>query len=101
MPGRDTILECRITARPQVSNYWAKGPEAHPVHSHSTRHSVDIFEDGGPDSVILSLRINEISHEDYGDYHCIATNPHGSDERTMTLFGRTHIRLFQQFIVSY
>ena len=39
---------------------------------------------------ILSLRIREITHEDYGKYTCFAKNFIGEDKESMILYGKTY-----------
>jgi hypothetical protein len=81
--GRDTILECRITAFPQATNHWEKSGRR--IMS-SMRHTIDAYDDGD-NWLTLSLRINDIEAKDYGEYHCVASNALGSDRDSIQLFG--------------
>jgi len=81
--GRETILECIITAYPQAVNYWEK--DGRQVAS-SSKYRVDAYDE--EDSrVVLSLRIHDIEQADYGEYTCVASNELGRDQETMYLYG--------------
>jgi hypothetical protein len=81
--GRDTILECRITAFPQATNHWEKSGRR--IMS-SARHSIEAYDDGD-NWLTLSLRINDIDAKDYGEYQCVAANALGNDRQSIQLFG--------------
>jgi len=82
--GRETILECRITAYPHAVNYWEK--DRRRIMS-SSKHRIDAYEDG-ENKLTLSLRIVDIDADDYGRYDCVASNALGTDQQTIHLFGR-------------
>jgi len=82
--GRETILECRITAYPHAVNYWQK--DGHRIIS-SNKHRIEAYDDGN-NKLTLSLRIGDIDADDYGRYDCIAANARGTDQQTIHLFGR-------------
>jgi len=95
--GRETILECRITAFPHAVNYWQK--DGRRIVS-STKHRIEAYDDGDnrltlslrshqqPASLLtLSLRIVDIDADDYGRYDCVAANALGTDTQTIHLFG--------------
>jgi len=59
--GRETILECRITAYPHAVNYWEKHVQPHHQHHHhqsgywekdgrrvtsSARHRIEAYDEG-------------------------------------------------------
>lgn len=93
--GRETILECEITALPHAVNYWEK--EGRRVMN-SEKHRIDAYEDGADDSshrLTLSLRIHITHPDDYGYYKCIASNTLGRDEKTMVLNGTKPILVAQ------
>jgi len=81
--GRETILECIITAYPQAVNYWQK--DARRVTS-SAKYRVDAYDEED-NTVVLSLRIHDIEQADYGEYTCVAANALGDDQETMYLYG--------------
>jgi len=81
--GRETILECRITAYPHAVNYWQK--DGRRIIS-SSKHRIEAYDDG-ENKLTLSLRIVNIDADDYGRYDCIAANALGTDQQTIHLFG--------------
>ncbi|XP_064608403.1 limbic system-associated membrane protein-like isoform X2 [Liolophura sinensis] len=86
--GRETILECIITAYPHTLNYWKRfGEEI----ENNDKYQVDVYEEG-EDTLTLSLRIRSLQEEDYGKYTCVSINPVGSDEETMYLYERKKIK---------
>jgi len=80
--GKETILECRITAFPLAVNIWEKDNQR--VTS-SSRHRIDAYDEG-EHTITLSLRIHDISGDDYGKYTCVAANLHGRDQEHMWLY---------------
>ena len=82
--GKDTILECAITAFPHAVNYWEKDGKR--VMS-STKHRIEAYDEGEK-TLTLSLRISKIDAHDFGEYRCVAANSLGRDEGNMWLVGR-------------
>jgi len=85
--GRETILECAITAFPHAVNYWEK--DGRRITS-SMKHRIEAYDEGDH-TLTLSLRININDDGDFGEYRCIASNSLGHDERSMTLYGKTNV----------
>jgi Immunoglobulin domain len=85
--GRETILECAITAYPQAVNYWEK--DGRRIVS-SMKHRIEAYDEG-EHTVTLSLRIQINDASDYGEYRCIASNLLGRDNGTMILYGTANI----------
>jgi Immunoglobulin I-set domain len=81
--GRETILECIITAFPHAVNYWEKDGRR---ISSSAKHRIEAYDDG-EHTIVLSLRIHDIDQSDYGEYKCVASNPLGQDQQVMYLYG--------------
>jgi Immunoglobulin I-set domain len=82
--GRETILECIITAFPLAVNYWEKDGRR---ISSSTKYRTEAYDEG-EHKIVLSLRIHEIDHTDYGEYKCVASNTLGQDQQVMYLYGK-------------
>ncbi|XP_062573760.1 opioid-binding protein/cell adhesion molecule homolog isoform X8 [Saccostrea cucullata] len=80
--GKETILECKVTAFPQAVSAWRFQSN---FLSNSHKHRIDIYQDKGH-TIILSLRIMNITKEDFGQYSCYASNAFGEDEEAMTLY---------------
>jgi neuronal growth regulator 1 len=80
--GRETILECLITAYPQAINYWEK--DGRRINSQG-RYRLEAYDEGNS-RLVLSLRIYDLEPSDYGKYRCVASNALGRDERTMILY---------------
>ena len=81
--GRETILECRITAYPHAVNYWEK--DGRRVTS-SARHRIEAYDEGSH-TITLSLRIYITDDADYGAYRCVASNALGRDDGVTYLDG--------------
>ncbi|XP_013408316.1 protein amalgam isoform X2 [Lingula anatina] len=80
--GKDTILECIITAEPIVTIYWMyRNTEI----QRSTRYDVEAYDEG-PKTVILTVRIFDLTKEDFGEYTCVAKNKLGMVKKSMTVF---------------
>ncbi|XP_052101022.1 limbic system-associated membrane protein-like isoform X2 [Mytilus californianus] len=81
-PGRETILECQITAFPNNYNVWRfKGQDL----KTTKKHRIEIYNDGNH-RMTLSLRVMDITFADYGNYTCVAQNKLGTDEEVMLLY---------------
>lgn len=84
-PGRETILECQITAFPNNYNVWRfKGQDL----KTTKKHRIEIYNDGNH-RMTLSLRVMDITFADYGNYTCVAQNKLGTDEEVMLLYDDT------------
>lgn len=82
--GKYTILECEITAYPQIMSVWRKdGKEI----TRSNKYSTEIYSDSG-NKITLNLKIQSLSEEDFGEYECYALNLLGTDAETMVLQGK-------------
>lgn len=82
--GKETILECKVTAFPQAVSIW-KFQEQDLFNS--LKHRIDVYQDRGH-MLTLSLRIPNVTQDDFGQYSCYASNGFGMDEETMTLYGK-------------
>ncbi|XP_013408239.1 cell adhesion molecule 2 [Lingula anatina] len=86
--GKDTILECLVTAKPLSIIYWMyKGKETQT----SSKYSVVIYNEGR-DAIGLSLRIHDLTEEDFGEYTCIAKNHFGSVKGSLTVYENADTR---------
>lgn len=80
--GKETILECRVTANPQVYSTWKRdGKEI----SNNYKYRVEVYEED-KNTITISLRIREIDDDDYGRYTCAASNSLGKDMEDMILY---------------
>ena len=85
MLGKETILDCEVTAYPQAVSIWHyKGKEL----SKTKKHQVEVYEHDDH-AIVLSLRILQLSKEDYGMYTCVASNSMGQTRAKMELYGKT------------
>ncbi|XP_060592717.1 limbic system-associated membrane protein-like isoform X1 [Ruditapes philippinarum] len=84
--GRETILDCEITAYPHAIMNWRKGEEDIDFFN-KEKYQVELYS-GNDESTrkTLSLRVRDIHEEDYGEYTCYAENKIGSDKETMLLY---------------
>ncbi|KAK3602264.1 hypothetical protein CHS0354_017643 [Potamilus streckersoni] len=84
-PGRETFLECDITANPHGFMYWEKdGVQLTMLNQE--KYFVDLYTADIPDTKILSLRIKELTADDFGTYTCVSKNSHGDDRESMVLY---------------
>jgi len=81
--GRETILECRITAYPHAVNYWEKNGRRIMSSAH---HRIEAYDEGAH-TITLSLRIYISDNDDYGTYRCVASNALGQDDGLTYLDG--------------
>ncbi|XP_071115659.1 lachesin-like isoform X2 [Haliotis cracherodii] len=81
--GKDTILECVVTAHPQGVSVWKF--ENRPLPTTMQKYRVEVFEEGSH-TITLSLRISQLNEEDYGEYTCVASNSMGSDSKRTLLY---------------
>ncbi|XP_033749803.1 limbic system-associated membrane protein-like isoform X2 [Pecten maximus] len=81
-PGRETMLECIITAFPQALSVWKRhGKEIKDTH----KHRLEVYNEGDH-RITLSLRIMDITTSDYGNYSCFASNKLGHDMENMYMY---------------
>ncbi|KAH9513237.1 hypothetical protein Btru_034447 [Bulinus truncatus] len=91
--GKETILECTITANPQAVGIWKKnGTE---VKTTSGKFRIEPYPEDEQHSIVLSLRIMVIEKDDFGTYSCEAQNKHGSDVKHMILYDYSEQRKSQ------
>lgn len=83
--GKETILECKVTAFPQAVSIWKFQNQD---LFNSFKHRIDVYQDRGH-MLTLSLRLPNVTREDFGQYSCYASNSFGMDEETMILYGKT------------
>jgi len=81
--GKETILECIITAYPHSILYWQKDGSG--ILTNSGKYHIDTWEEDDY-TMVISLRIKHLSENDYGEYKCVASNSMGRDRQTMTLY---------------
>ena len=82
--GKDTILECIVSANPQEITVWKRDDVE--IHK-SIKYRVEIYEEGD-NTITLSLRVRNLDENDFGKYTCTASNILGSDEESMIVYGR-------------
>lgn len=94
-PGRETMLECVITAFPQALSVWMRnGKEIKDSH----KHRLEVYNEGDH-RITLSLRIMDITAHDYGNYSCYASNKLGNDMENMFLYGRSILETVADFLL--
>ena len=94
--GKETILNCVISASPQAEVYWKKGNKKMDTQYGKSRS--EIYKDS-THTLTLSLQIIDIQKEDFGNYTCEASNKLGRDSESMILFGK--ISLFLNCFIIY
>ncbi|XP_055890403.1 opioid-binding protein/cell adhesion molecule homolog isoform X3 [Biomphalaria glabrata] len=80
--GKETILECTVTAFPHAVSMWQKDGIKLTT---SPKYRVEAYDEE-KNKLTLSLRVFNIQDSDFGAYKCIAENPLGSDEEIMYLY---------------
>lgn len=83
MVGKETILECIISASPLGVTSWTRNNKR---LSNSIKYELDLYNDG-QDKITLSLRIAHIDRSDFGEYVCEASNSLGKTKAIMKLVG--------------
>lgn len=81
--GKETILQCDVSASPFGVNIWRFGDREFDQPS-GPNYRTDMYKDNHL-KVTLSLRILNVSRGDFGNYTCEAQNKYGRSERTMIL----------------
>ena len=82
--GKETILDCRITANPHIYSAWVRhGQEI----ENNYKYQVELYTEESKNTVTLSLRIKMIEPEDFGKYICRASNKLGKDDESVFLTG--------------
>ncbi|KAK3764676.1 hypothetical protein RRG08_019878 [Elysia crispata] len=84
VPGKETILECTVHAKPQGVTVWEKD-------GNTIKNGVNYETDALPDDVegtviILTLRIRRLGPQDFGTYTCKGSNYLGSDVGRMVVY---------------
>lgn len=85
--GRETILQCNVSASPFGVNIWRFGDREFDQQS-GPNYRTDMYKEDNL-RVTLSLRILNVSRGDFGNYTCEAQNKYGRSERTMLLYEYT------------
>ncbi|CAG5115915.1 unnamed protein product, partial [Candidula unifasciata] len=85
--GKETILECIITANPLAVGFWKKNGEE--MKTVSGKYRIEPYTEDDH-SITLSLRLMSLDKSDYGTYTCEASNKLGRDTNVMTLFVYRH-----------
>ncbi|XP_076444274.1 opioid-binding protein/cell adhesion molecule homolog [Babylonia areolata] len=84
--GKETILECVISASPQHVSRWRRGDEVL-GNLQKDKYEVNVYDDNTePNTIVLSLRIMRVEPSDYGSYICEAVNNFGKALRHMELY---------------
>ena len=82
--GKETVLDCRVTANPHGLNVWRRhGKEI----GTTWKYGINVYEEDRYTKT-LSLRIGKIDENDFGKYECFAENSFGRDAEMMLLFGK-------------
>nr|XP_022334832.1 limbic system-associated membrane protein-like isoform X1 [Crassostrea virginica] len=82
--GKETILQCEISASPQAIVNWRKGEHVFSANNYQ-RITPEIYKKDIYTTVLL-LRIQNLTWSDFGEYVCEASNSLGRDLETMHLY---------------
>ncbi|XP_059141253.1 limbic system-associated membrane protein-like isoform X2 [Physella acuta] len=88
--GKETILECSITANPQPVVTWKKNGVD--IKTTAGRYRVEPYPET-EFTMSLGLKIQVIEPADFGIYTCVATNKVGADSKEMLLYDYTLRRM--------
>ncbi|KAL5004685.1 hypothetical protein ScPMuIL_018141 [Solemya velum] len=80
--GKETILECIITASPQALTSWRHKREV--LKPGGSKYRIEIYKESRH-TVIHSVSLPALEEGDFGDYTCEASNALGKDSKTMKL----------------
>ena len=92
--GKETILQCEISASPQAIVNWRKGEHVFSANNYQ-RITPEIYKKDIYTTVLL-LRIQNLTWSDFGEYVCEASNSLGRDLETMHLYRKYQWRI-QEF----
>ncbi|XP_025077038.1 limbic system-associated membrane protein-like [Pomacea canaliculata] len=85
--GKETILECVISASPLGVSVWRRNSEALNKHPNKGKYEVNIYDVASElNTIVMSLRIVRVEMEDYGSYACEALNKLGKVSKNMELY---------------
>ena len=83
--GDNITLTCFVEAHPTSLNYWEKDG----VMVHQNQHYTQSQERGSPAyKVEMKLTITDAGKDHFGKYTCVAKNPRGQTDGSITLYGR-------------
>ncbi len=82
--GKDTLLECIITANPMTTIFWEKDGQR---IKDDEKYSIHIWDIGGYTKTMGAF-VTHLVLDDYGMYKCVAENDLGRAEDTMSLYGK-------------
>ncbi|XP_071171432.1 lachesin-like isoform X1 [Mytilus edulis] len=80
--GKETILDCRITANPHIYSAWVRHEQE---IENNYKYQIELYTEDNKNTITLSLRIKMIGHDDFGKYICRASNKLGKDEELVIL----------------
>ncbi|ESO08726.1 hypothetical protein HELRODRAFT_190578 [Helobdella robusta] len=95
--GKETILQCYITAYPHAVTFWEKEGA---VLRNSPNYQTDAYPDSVTFSLTLSLRILIREKSDFGTYECVAANSLGSDRGAVVLEDDIHLHSINKLEIN-
>lgn len=94
----EAILTCNTEAFPPSINYWTRG-EVEDALSPSHKFDISIVEKSY--KIFMTLRIRDLSQEDFTSYKCYARNALGSTEGSIKLYGKLQVKSFASFAFHF
>lgn len=91
--GKETILECKVSASPHGYVTWKRNGTT--LQYKLFKYRRDIYETKGSTEKTLALTIIDLEKHDFGLYTCEATNQLGSDSESMVLYGKRAIKFYK------
>lgn len=86
--GKTTMLECRVTARPQGETIWKKNGMSIDEKT-DERYQLHAYEyDQALHTISVFLTIKNVKKSDSGVYECFSSNPLGQDSEKMIFTGK-------------
>ncbi|KAJ8304422.1 hypothetical protein KUTeg_018005 [Tegillarca granosa] len=82
--GKETILECRITASPLDTYNWKRYSYGH--LDDTWKYRKETFQED-KNTITYTLRIRSVEAHDFGMYTCEASNSVGRSQANMELYG--------------
>lgn len=92
--GSTVKLSCNLECHPRGLAYWTRNGEIIKNGSGGGKF-VEEVHSLGPYKWIMAMEVNNLTPDDFGEYHCVAKNPLGETEGTIKMYEVPAVRTTQ------